>query len=136
MTADRVIAAGIGCRTGCPGDEIAGLLRAAFEEAALDEAARRTVRLAAPMRKRNEAGVAEAARRLALPLQFVDDSALAAAQDRTQTRSARVEAAVGVASVAEAAALAAAGPGSTLLLSRRSTPRATCALAISGKVSA
>ncbi len=136
MTADRVIAAGIGCRTGCPGDEIAGLLRAAFEEAALDEAARRTVRLAAPMRKRNEAGVAEAARRLALPLQFVDDSALAAAQDRTQTRSSRVEAAVGVASVAEAAALAAAGPGSSLLLSRRSTPRATCALAISREVSA
>ncbi|AWJ86558.1 cobalamin biosynthesis protein (plasmid) [Azospirillum sp. TSH58] len=136
MTADRVIAAGIGCRTGCPGDEIAGLLRAAFEEAALDEAARRTVRLAAPMRKRNEAGVAEAARRLALPLQFVDDSALAAAQDRTRTRSSRVEAAVGVASVAEAAALAAAGPGSSLLLSRRSTPRATCALAISREVSA
>ncbi|WP_407653278.1 hypothetical protein [Azospirillum isscasi] len=39
---------------------------------------------------------------------------------------------MGVASVAEAGALAAAGPGSTLLLPRRSTPRATCALAISG----
>lgn len=129
--AHRIIAAGIGCRAGCPGDEIAGLVRAAFEEAALDEAERRAVQLAAPMRKRNEAGLAAAARRLALPLQFVDDSALLEAQDRTQTRSARVEAAVGVASVAEAAALAAAGPGSTLLLPRRSTPRATCALAIS-----
>ncbi|NUB16959.1 cobalamin biosynthesis protein [Azospirillum brasilense] len=136
MTAGRIIAAGIGGRTGCPGDEIAGLVRATFEEAALDEAARRSVQLAAPMRKRNEAGMAEAARLLALPLRFVDDSALAAAQDRTQTRSARVEAAVGVASVAEAAALAAAGPDSTLLLPRRSTPRATCALAISGEVSA
>ncbi|OYD84207.1 cobalamin biosynthesis protein [Azospirillum brasilense] len=136
MTADRTIAAGIGCRAGCPGDEIAGLVRAACEEAALDEPARRALQLAAPMRKRNEAGVAEAARLLALPLRFVDDSALAAAQDRAQTRSARVEAAVGVASVAEAAALAAAGPGSTLLLPRRSTPRATCALAISGEVSA
>ncbi|MBK3737414.1 cobalamin biosynthesis protein [Azospirillum brasilense] len=131
MTADRFIAAGIGCRAGCPGAEIAGLVRAAFEEAALDEGARRGVQLAAPMRKRNEAGVADAARLLALPLQFVDDSALMAVQDRVQTCSARVEAAVGVASVAEAAALAAAGPGSTLLLPRRSTPRATCALAIS-----
>ncbi|NUB11004.1 cobalamin biosynthesis protein [Azospirillum sp. Vi22] len=131
MTAHRFIAAGIGCRAGCPGAEIAGMLRAAFEEAALDEAARRAVQLAAPMHKRNEAGVAEAARLLALPLRFVDDSALAAVQDRVRTRSARVEAAVGVASVAEAAALAAAGPGSTLLLPRRSTPRATCALAIS-----
>lgn len=132
----RLIAAGIGCRTGCPGEEIAGLLLAAFDAAALDETARSTVQLAAPMRKRNEAGVAEAARLLALPLRFIDDSALAAAQDRTQTRSARVEAAVGVASVAEAAALVAAGPGSTLLLPRRSTPRATCALAISEGISA
>ncbi|KAA0680504.1 cobalamin biosynthesis protein [Azospirillum brasilense] len=131
MTAHRIIAAGIGCRAGCPGDEIAGLVHAVFEEAALDKGARRAVQLAAPLRKRNEAGVAEAARRLALPLQFIDDSALAAAQGRVQTRSTRVEAAVGVASVAEAAALAAAGPGSTLLLPRRSTPRATCALAIS-----
>ncbi|WP_353859809.1 cobalamin biosynthesis protein [Azospirillum formosense] len=136
MTAARFIAAGIGCRAGCPGAEIAGLIRAAFDEAALDEAARRSVQLAAPMRKRNESGMAEAARLLALPLQFVDDSALAAVQNRVQTRSARVEAAVGVASVAEAAALAAAGPGSTLLLPRRSTPRATCALAISREVSA
>ncbi|QCO03922.1 cobalamin biosynthesis protein [Azospirillum argentinense] len=136
MTARRIIVAGIGCRTGCPGDEIAGLVSAAFGEAALDEGARHAVQLAAPMRKRNEAGVAEAARLLALPLRFVDDSALAAVQDRVQTRSARVEVAVGVASVAEAAALAAAGPGSTLLLPRRSTPRATCALAISGEVSA
>ncbi|MBB3265615.1 cobalt-precorrin 5A hydrolase [Azospirillum sp. OGB3] len=131
MTAHRIIAAGIGCRADCPGDEIAGLVRAAFDEAALDEAVRRSVQLAAPMRKRNEAGMAEAAQLLALPLRFVDDSALAAVQDRVRTRSARVEAAVGVASVAEAAALAAAGPGSTLLLPRRSTPRATCALAIS-----
>lgn len=136
MTARRIIAAGIGCRAGCSGDEIAGLVRAVFDEAALDEGTRRAVRLAATMRKRNEAGVAEAARLLALPLRFVDDSALAAVQERVQTRSARVEAAVGVASVAEAAALAAAGPGSTLLLPRRSTPRATCALAISGEVSA
>ncbi|KAA0684345.1 cobalamin biosynthesis protein [Roseomonas genomospecies 6] len=133
---DRIIAAGIGCRVGCSGEEIARLVRAAFEEATLDEAARRAVRLAAPMRKRDEAGVAEAARLLALPLQFVDDSALAAVQDRVRTRSARVEAAVGVASVAEAAALAAAGPGSALLLPRRSTPRATCALAISEGISA
>ena len=136
LIAPPIIAAGIGCRAGCPGAEIAGLVRAAFDEAALDEAARGAVRLAAPMRKQSEAGVAEAARLLALPLHFIDDSALADAQDRVRTRSARVEAAVGVASVAEAAALAAAGPDSTLLLPRRSTPRATCALAISWDVSA
>ncbi|WP_448206312.1 cobalamin biosynthesis protein [Azospirillum sp. sgz302134] len=130
MIAAPMIAAGIGCRSGCPGDEIAALVRAAFEEAKLSDAA--CAVLAAPERKRGEAGVQEAARRLALPLTFIDDAALAAAQDQTVTRSARVEAAVGVASVAEAAALAAAGPGARLLLPRRSTQRATCALAISG----
>ena len=131
MTA-ALIAAGIGCRRDCPGEEIAGLVRAAFDEAALEAAARSGVVLAAPVRKRNEPGLQQAARLLALPLAFIDDAAMAAAQDRVQTRSARVQATVGVASVAEAAALAAAGPGARLLLPRRSTPRATCALAISG----
>ncbi|MCW2243899.1 cobalamin biosynthesis protein [Azospirillum canadense] len=121
-----MIAAGVGCRSGCPGAEIAGLVRAVVAEAGVNADV-----LAAPMRKRNEAGLRDAADLLVLPLAFVDDADLAAVQDRTQTRSARVEAAVGVASVAEAAALAAAGPGARLLLPRRSTPRATCALAIS-----
>lgn len=125
-----MIAAGIGCRKGCPGEEIADLLAAAFDEAALDSLARATVILATAERKRDEAGIAEAARMLSLPLRVVADAEFAAAQDRVQTRSARVEATVGVASVAEAAALAAAGPGSRLLLPRRSTPRATCALAV------
>ncbi len=125
-----VIAAGVGCRSGCPGAEIAGLVRAVAAEAGVNADL-----LAAPLRKRHEAGLRDAADLLALPLAFVDDADLAAVQDRTQTRSARVEAAVGVASVAEAAALAAAGPEARLLLPRRSTPRATCALAVS-KVSA
>lgn len=125
-----MIAAGIGCRKDCPGEEIAGLLTVAFDEAALDPLARATVVLATAERKRDEAGIAEAVRLLALPLRVVSDADLAAAQDRVQTRSAAVKAAVGVASVAEAAALAAAGPGSRLLLPRRSTPRATCALAV------
>lgn len=127
-----MIAAGLGCRSGCPGAEIAGLVRAAFDEAALGEAAWASVRLAAPARKAAEPGPKEAARLLGLPLHYIDDADLAAVQDRTQTRSARVEAAVGIASVAEAAALAAAGPDARLLLPRRSTPRATCALAMSG----
>lgn len=125
-----MIAAGIGCRKDCPGEEIAGLLTAAFDEAALDGPARAGVVLATAERKRDEAGIAEAGRLLALPLRVVADADLVAAQDRVETRSAAVEAAVGVASLAEAAALAAAGPGSRLLLPRRSTPRATCALAV------
>ncbi|WP_035692806.1 cobalamin biosynthesis protein [Azospirillum halopraeferens] len=124
-----VIAAGLGCRRGCPGAEIAGLVRAAFDAAGLDGAARAAAVLFAPERKRGEAGLPAAAALLALPLRFLPDAALAAVADRCVTRSPRVAAAVGLPSVAEAAALAGAGPAGRLLLPRLSTPRATCALA-------
>jgi len=130
-----MIAAGLGCRRGCGWEEIAALVAAAFDEAVLGPAARAGVLLAAPALKREEAGMAEAARALGLTLTFIDEEALVAAQGRVQTRSATVLAAVGLASVAEAAALAAAGPGSRLLLPRRSTPRATVALAVAPAVS-
>jgi len=126
-----MIAAGLGCRRGCGWEEIAGLIAAAFDEAALDGDARARVLLAAPAMKREEAGMAEAARALGLTLTFIDEDSLVAAQTRVRTRSATVLAAVGLASVAEAAALAAAGPGSRLILPRRSTPRATVAIAVS-----
>lgn len=129
MIANR-IAAGLGCRRGCGWEEIAALVAAAFDEAALTPAARAAVRLATPALKRDEAGLVEAARALGLPLVFVEEEAMVAAQPRARTRSPTVLAAVGLASVAEAAALAAAGPESRLLLPRRSTPRATIALAI------
>ncbi|SMF91965.1 cobalt-precorrin 5A hydrolase [Azospirillum oryzae] len=121
---------GLGCRRGCGWEEIAALVVTAFDEAALPDAARQLAALAAPAMKADEAGLAEAARALGLPLRFIEEDAMLAAQDRVHTRSATVLAAVGLASVAEAAALAAAGPGSRLLLPRRSTPRATVALAL------
>ncbi|MGQ3348248.1 cobalamin biosynthesis protein [Bosea sp. (in: a-proteobacteria)] len=45
------------------------------------------------------------------------------------TRSTRIASLYGVGSVAEAAALAAAGPGGTLVQPRIATARVTCALA-------
>lgn len=126
-----MIAAGLGCRRGCGWEEIAGLIAAAFDEAALGGAARASVLLAAPSLKREETCMAEAARALGLTLTFVDEESMVAVQSRVRTRSATVLAAVGLGSVAEAAALAAAGPGSRLILPRRSTPRATVALAVS-----
>ncbi len=67
---------------------------------------------------------------LGLPLTFLDHDALAAASVRAVTRSARAMAETGLASVAEAAALAGAGPGSRLLLPRVASAAATCALAV------
>ncbi|WP_284198680.1 cobalamin biosynthesis protein, partial [Azospirillum oryzae] len=73
---------GLGCRRGCGWEEIAGLVAAAFDEAALPDAARQLAALAAPAMKADEAGLAEAARALGLPLRFIGEDAMLAAQDR------------------------------------------------------
>jgi len=115
-----MIVAGIGCRRDCPADDIVALMRRA-------ESLCRTVdALAAPAFKRHEPGLHEAAARLGLPLRFIPDAALQAAQPHCPTRSQTAAAATGFASIAEAAAI---GDGGTLLLPRIAAARATCAIA-------
>ncbi|WP_179510078.1 cobalamin biosynthesis protein [Sphingomonas melonis] len=116
-----MIVAGFGCRAGAT----AASLRAALTLASADHAA---------------AMLAIAADRLAIAAPLADDLALplvgiaadTLAAIATPTRSPASLAARGTGSVAEAAALAAAGPGARLLVSRRISPdrMATCALAI------
>jgi len=117
---EAVIVAGIGCRRGCPAEAIVALVRRA---AALAEPAEA---LATPAFKRHEPGLHEAAAQLRIPLLFVDDAALEAAQPHCVTRSAAAERATGFASVAEAAAI---GTGGILLLPRLTGAGVTCALA-------
>jgi len=124
MGGDQAMIAGVGCRRGCLAEDIVALVRAA--EAA---AGARATRLAAPAAKSGEAGLRGAAAALGLPILWVEHAALAAAQARCVTRSACAERALGVASVAEGCALAAAGEGGRLVLERIASPRATCALA-------
>lgn len=121
-----MIVAGFGHRTGAtPGSLHAALARATQGLAAdgLSIAA-----LAAPDDKL--ALVSPVALALGLPLVPVAAAALAAVD--TPTRSPASLAARGTGSVAEAAALAAAGPGGHLLVTRRIAPdrMATCAIAI------
>ena len=66
--------------------------------------------IAAPELKRGERGIAAAAAALGVPLVLMPKADLEAAGARAQTQSERVLAMTGVPSVAEAAALAAAGP--------------------------
>ena len=117
-----VIVAGLGCRKDCPADEIVALVREAEARAGC-----RVGELAAPAFKREEAGLRGAAALLALPLTLVGNTALADAQPRCVTRSEAEMRATGLASVAEAAAIAASG--GPLLLPRISARRATCAVA-------
>jgi cobalt-precorrin 5A hydrolase len=119
-----VVVAGVGFRRDCPVEDIIAIV-----ERAECEAGRRATLLAAPSRKDGERGLRDAAVRLGRPLRFVDDAAMAAAQRDCVTFSATVRRHAGVASVAEAAALAAAGEGATLILRRIAMATATCAMA-------
>ena len=88
--------------------------------------------LAAPAFRYGHAGVFRAAALLGLPLAWVGQAALQAAQPLCQTRSAAAAASVGIASVAEGCALAVSGGTGRLLLPRLAGQGATCALAESG----
>ena len=116
--------AGIGCRRDCPADDIVALVRAAEQAAGAPVTA-----LAAPAAKAHEAGLPAAAAALGVAMLWVAPEALLAAQPRCVTRSACAGRTLGVASVAEGSALAAAGQGAELILPRIASARATCALA-------
>ncbi len=118
---EAVIVAGVGCRRGCPAGDVVAVVRDAERRAGCAVGV-----LAAPAFKRSEAGLAEAAGMLGVPLLWVSDAELARAQPGCVTRSAAALRATGFASVAEAAALAGSR---TLLLPRIVHGAATCALA-------
>lgn len=79
--------------------------------------------------KRSEPALHELARTLDVPARFFDAATLRVETPRLKTPSPRVETATGVAGIAEAAALAAAGPDSELIVPKTKSPHATCAVA-------
>lgn len=119
------VAVGVGCRKNCAAEVISGLVRQTVAR----------VPGAAPLGlftiadKEGEPGLTEAAGRLGLELTYLARDALKTREAETQTRSAHAENRFGVASVAEAAALAGAGPGSALIVPRIAENGATCAIA-------
>ncbi|WP_424363060.1 cobalamin biosynthesis protein [Methylocystis parvus] len=121
-------AAGIGARRGVAADAIVELVR---EVAAQHDAPLSQVTLCTLESKSDEPGVHEAAKILGASLVFLPLDALKARKGAAPTHSPRVQAMFGVGSVAEAAALVGAGPGSRLLAPRVATPYAACALAVS-----
>ncbi|WP_109466838.1 cobalamin biosynthesis protein [Albibacillus kandeliae] len=117
-----MITAGFGFR----GAATVQSLRDALAEAAGDRAPQA---IAAPADKCDAPAFAAFAAELGLPVTPVPAEALE--QPETLTHSLRVQAKRGTGSVAEAAALVAAGPGARLLAARSVSPdhMATCALA-------
>ena len=127
MDLDQAVSlvAGIGFRRGTPAAEIVALLRRALSEAASG----RLGALATAADRADEPACRAAARAFGLVPVGVPPEALAAVDARVSTRSARIERLRGIGSLAEAAALAAAGDGARLILPRIASAGATCALA-------
>ncbi|WP_130731839.1 cobalamin biosynthesis protein [Komagataeibacter xylinus] len=119
-----MIVAGLGLRSLCDAQALIALVLAAQERCG-----RRAELVAVPAFRYREAGVQDAARQLGLHLRAVTPDELLAVQPRCVTHSARAQAALGVASVAEGCALAAAGPHARLIVPRLTGSGATCAMA-------
>jgi cobalt-precorrin 5A hydrolase len=124
-----MIVAGIGCKRGAAARDIETAVRRALERA--NVAAHQLDVIATVAAKSDEDGIRAAAANLGVPVVVVSAPDLETANGRTSTRSERSLAATGVPSVAEAAALAAAGPSAHLLSARIIVGAATCALAAS-----
>jgi len=122
-----MIVAGIGCRKGTTAQEIDAAIDAALAEAGQPREALSCI--ATSDGKGAEAGIIEATAGRGLRLVLVKPAELEAAGPRTQSSSPRVKELFGVPSVAEAAALAAAGPDAALLVPRIVVGPATCAIA-------
>jgi cobalt-precorrin 5A hydrolase len=124
---EAVIVAGIGCRKGVDAAAVEAAINAALERAGRPLA--KIGLIATSLAKREEKGIAEAAKAKGLRLVFVPQADLEVASAKGATLSARVLALAGVPSVAEAAALAACGPKAKLILPRIVVGPVTCALA-------
>jgi cobalt-precorrin 5A hydrolase len=125
----ELMAIGIGCRKNCSGAVLARLVSHTIE-AWPGNLPRPRVRVLFTIDdKRNEAGITDAAEVLGLDVIFLPRAALQDAMPRTRTPSARAQKLFGVASVAEAAALAGGGPNAVLIVPRSSNKEATCAIA-------
>jgi len=120
----KTLVAGVGCERGAAADEVIALITSTLAEAGLSPVS--LAALASIDLKADEAALHIAAAHFAVPLRLFSRDALAEESHRLPTPSAAVEAEIGIPGVAEAAALKAG----TLLVAKRKSARATCAIGI------
>lgn len=123
-----MIAAGIGCRRGTPVEDLEAALRMAQEAFGVGD--RDIAVLATVASKEDEPSIQTMAQQRGLHLLAFSKERLGAAADKIASPSPSVLRLVGIESVAEAAALVAAGRNARLLGPRVATATATCALAV------
>jgi cobalt-precorrin 5A hydrolase/precorrin-3B C17-methyltransferase len=124
-----IVTIGIGCKRDAAPDAVLELVHATLAEAGLSPGA--IACIATIDRKKDEAAIDRIAAQLGVPVRFFPADALTAQTPVAQT-SERVLDAVDTPSVAEAAALLAAGSGAKLIVRKRKSAHATCAIAASG----
>ncbi|MEM9050034.1 MAG: cobalamin biosynthesis protein [Pseudomonadota bacterium] len=123
----QAFALGVGCVRGCPPEELIGHALRSLTRAG--RAPGEIACVASLDLKADEAAVQALARHLDVPAWFYPAARLEAETPRLAAPSTAVFAEVGCHGVAESAALAAAGEGGSLALSKRKSAQATCALA-------
>jgi cobalt-precorrin 5A hydrolase / precorrin-3B C17-methyltransferase len=121
------LALGIGCERGCPAEEIETLARDTLAEAGL--AAGAVAAVVSVELKVDERGIHALARSLRVPARFFPAERLLAETERLTVRSEAAFRATGCWGVAEGAAIAAVGLRGGLVLPKRQSARATCAVA-------
>ncbi len=123
----QTLAMGIGCERGVEADEVAALVNQVLTSAGLSPLS--IACLASIDVKMDEPALRVVAGRFGLPLRFFDAARLERETPRLANPSEAVFRAVGCHGVAEAAALASAGPGGKLIVAKTKSARATCAVA-------
>jgi cobalt-precorrin 5A hydrolase len=126
---NNIMAIGIGCRRNCSGAVLARLVSRTLEAWPGNFPTPPVRVLFTVEDKRGEAGISDAAEALGIDVVFLSRAALRDAMPRTRTHSVRALELFGVASVAEASALAGGGPNASLIVPRTSDKGATCAIA-------
>jgi cobalt-precorrin 5A hydrolase / cobalt-factor III methyltransferase / precorrin-3B C17-methyltransferase len=122
-----ILALGIGCERGCSAEEIAQLAHSALAEAGLARGA--VAAIVSIELKLGEPGIHALAAELGVPARFFAAQRLLAETPRLSERSEAVFRATGCWGVAEGAALAAAGRAGVLVVPKRKSRHATCAIA-------
>jgi cobalt-precorrin 5A hydrolase / precorrin-3B C17-methyltransferase len=122
-----VLALGIGCERGCDSGEIAALAERSLAGAGL--AADAVAAVVSVELKLAEPGIHAFAERLDVPARFFSSERLLDETPRLTEKSEAVFRATGCWGVAEGAALAAVGPGGKLVVPKRKSRHATCAIA-------
>lgn len=123
---EAMIAIGIGCKSGATKQAVLDLIAEARARGAVTQ---ESAMLFTYEGKRSEEGLTAAAEELVLPLGFLSLKSLQAVADKITRRSEAAEKALGIPSVAEAAALAGGGADAQLIVPRLTGDGVTCAIA-------